>query len=170
MANYIGRFAPSPTGPLHMGSLLAAVISYLDAKKNHGQWLVRIEDIDPPRETPGASTLILDTLKAHGLQWDNTPQYQSDRSALYEQRLQQLLKSNYCYLCPCSRKDLTDNLGVHAAGCGKHFDTPQRFAEPAATRFRANHHPQHWNDIFRGDESAHCADDFVLKRKDGLYS
>jgi len=167
--NYIGRFAPSPTGPLHMGSLFAAVISYLDARANNGQWLVRIEDIDPPREVPGASQAILESLAAHGLTPDQTPQYQSQRSSLYEQRLAQLIDVNLCYHCPCSRKHLAETRGVHLPSCGKHR-TYQSPIEASAIRFRTSNDTQAWHDVFRGDESSQCTNDFVLKRKDNLYA
>ena len=90
MTNYIGRFAPSPTGPLHLGSLVAALGSYLDARAHKGSWLLRIEDIDPPREMPGARDLILKQLEAHGLEWDGETVYQSHRLDIYQKYFDQL--------------------------------------------------------------------------------
>ena len=90
MSTYRGRFAPSPTGPLHLGSLFAALISYLEARSHQGQWLLRIEDVDTQREQPEAQQSILDTLETHGLHWDEPVRYHSRRSTVYEKVLQQL--------------------------------------------------------------------------------
>ncbi len=105
-SSYIGRFAPSPTGPLHYGSLIAAVASYVQAKHQNGRWLVRIEDIDPPREAPGASDSILKTLDAFKFAWDESPLYQSSRLAIYKDIANSLLNQNYLYACTCSRKQI----------------------------------------------------------------
>ena len=102
---YRGRFAPSPSGFLHFGSLIAALASYLDAKKNNGVWFVRIEDIDPPREKDGASDHILKTLDAFGLHWDGSVLYQSQQSDLYREVLNDLSHQNLSYYCQCSRAD-----------------------------------------------------------------
>ena len=114
---YIGRFAPSPTGPLHFGSLLAALASYLDAKSQCGQWLIRIEDLDPPREMPGAKELILKALDVYGLYSDQNIIYQSDRDEIYQTVLDQLIKSQHIFPCSCSRKQLAVNQGVHYGHC-----------------------------------------------------
>ena len=102
---YIGRFAPSPSGPLHFGSLIAALGSYLQAKSQQGQWLVRIEDLDPPREVEGASALILQTLEDFGFEWDNEVIYQSQRHHIYQNKIEELLLKNQAYYCQCSRKE-----------------------------------------------------------------
>jgi glutamyl-Q tRNA(Asp) synthetase len=112
--SYIGRFAPSPTGPLHAGSLVAALASWLDAKAHAGQWLVRIEDVDTPRCIPGADRIILQQLAACGLQPDAPPVYQSQRSALYQTALDQLIAQSQAYPCGCSRQDI--ELAIAAAG------------------------------------------------------
>ena len=104
MSSYIGRFAPSPTGPLHFGSLLAALASYLDAKHHQGRWLVRIEDLDPPREDPNAAAHILSVLDCYGLHWDGEVVYQSQRSEIYTEALDQLRQQNKAFPCACSRK------------------------------------------------------------------
>ncbi len=106
LSSYIGRFAPSPTGPLHAGSLVAALASWLDARAHHGRWLVRIEDIDPPRCMPGADALILQQLAACGLLPDEAPVWQSQRGSFYEQALQQLLDRQLAYGCACTRRDI----------------------------------------------------------------
>jgi glutamyl-Q tRNA(Asp) synthetase len=105
-SHYRGRFAPSPTGPLHAGSLVAALASWLDARAHGGQWLVRLEDVDTPRCVPGADQLILQQLSACGLQPDEPPVWQSRRSALYQTALDQLVAQGLAYACACSRKDI----------------------------------------------------------------
>ena len=105
MARYRGRFAPSPTGPLHYGSLLAAVISYLDAKSRNGDWLIRIEDIDGPRTQPNADKNILTCLSAHGLVSDFPITYQSRHHDRYEKALNKLYETGFIYHCPCSVKN-----------------------------------------------------------------
>ncbi|MEX1056137.1 MAG: glutamate--tRNA ligase family protein, partial [Natronospirillum sp.] len=114
-SQYVGRFAPSPSGPLHFGSLVAAVGSYLDARAHHGQWLVRIEDIDPPREQPGAADDILRTLEAFGLHWDGTVLYQSTRSEAYAAALERLQDS--IFYCTCSRAQLQPYGGLYPGTC-----------------------------------------------------
>ena len=109
VTQYRGRFAPSPTGPLHFGSLVAAVGSYLDAKHHQGQWLVRIEDLDAPRTVKGAADDILRTLGAFGLHWDEALLYQSRRTAAYEEALRQLQSIGAVYPCSCTRKEIADS-------------------------------------------------------------
>src|SRR5689334_3538966 len=104
---YVGRFAPSPTGPLHFGSLVAAVASWLDARAAGGRWLVRIEDLDRPRVQPGAAEEILRTLAAFGLEWDGEVLYQSCREPLYRDALQRL--EPHTYWCACSRREIADS-------------------------------------------------------------
>lgn len=113
-AAYVGRFAPSPTGPLHAGSLVAALASWLDARAHGGQWLVRIEDLDAPRCVPGADRLILQQLATCGLNPDQPPVYQSQRGALYQHALDQLVGQALAYPCACTRQDIT--LALAASG------------------------------------------------------
>jgi glutamyl-Q tRNA(Asp) synthetase len=112
---YRGRFAPSPTGPLHFGSLVAAVGSYLDARHHQGEWQLRIEDIDPPREVPGAADGILRTLEAFGLEWDGPVSYQSRHGDRYEVALEQLERLGLLFGCACTRKEIPDS-GLPGAG------------------------------------------------------
>ncbi len=116
---YVGRFAPSPSGPLHYGSLVAATASYLQAKFNNGQWLLRIEDIDPPREVSGAADEILKTLECFQFEWDQAPLYQSTRYKQYREAANSLIQQNLAYACSCSRKDLADN--IQKSELGKHY-------------------------------------------------
>ena len=119
-ATYVGRFAPSPTGPLQAGSLVAALASWLDARAHGGQWLVRIEDIDPPRCAPGAERVILQQLAACGLRPDQPPVRQSDRHALYAQALSQLVHLGLAYGCACTRKDIEAAWARHAGPRPRH--------------------------------------------------
>ena len=105
---YIGRFAPTPTGPLHFGSLIAAVASYCDAKSNSGKWLLRMEDLDKPREVADAADNILRSLEVFGFEWDAAILYQSQRNEIYEEYLHNLKRKGLIYACTCSRKEIAD--------------------------------------------------------------
>jgi glutamyl-Q tRNA(Asp) synthetase len=105
---YRGRFAPSPTGPLHFGSLIAAVGSYLQARATNGEWIVRIEDLDRPRTVPGAAEAILESLQRFGMHWDGPVSYQSQRGEFYEACLQQLIASGLAFPCACSRREIRE--------------------------------------------------------------
>ena len=113
---YIGRFAPSPTGLLHIGSLLTAVASYADARFHSGKWLLRMEDLDPPREMQGAADNILFTLEKFGFEWDGEVAYQSQRHAFYRDALDDLRVRNLVYPCDCSRKDWHEKARLGADG------------------------------------------------------
>lgn len=170
MTAYVGRFAPSPTGKLHLGSLFGALVSYLDAKAHGGQWLVRIEDLDPPREEPGAARNILDTLISHGLEPDgNEVLFQSHCAIRYERRLEQLYRQGHMYSCPCSRKQLAA-LGDHTELCKSKQLNAKETELGEAGRLKASNQQYAWQDIFHGSQSAPIVDDFVLKRRDGLYA
>ena len=180
MLPYKGRFAPSPTGPLHAGSLVAALASWLDARAHHGQWLVRIEDLDTPRCAPGADCHLLHQLALCGLLPDAAPVWQSSRGALYQQALDKLTQLNHAYPCACSRKDI--EIAQLALGV-----TRARNAElvypgtcrnglggrlPRAWRFRANA-VTHWVDRRLGPQHQDVTrevGDFVLKRADGVWA
>lgn len=168
---YIGRFAPSPTGELHQGSLLTAVASWLDARQQQGQWLVRMEDLDPPREQPGAAASILHCLEAHHLYWDGPVLYQSQRLEAYAAALQQLSSAGLTYLCNCNRQRLK-GLGVYDGHCRQH--PPQQ--PPCATRLRVPGGAAgliEFTDGFQGPQREQLdksAGDFVIHRKDGLFA
>ncbi len=173
MTVYIGRFAPSPTGPLHFGSLVSALASYLDARSHHGTWLVRIDDIDPPREVPGATDLILQQLESHGLWWDRDVIRQSERSTLYDEALHDLRRRNLLFACDCNRKRLAGLQGVYDGYC-RHRDLPFR-EDQVAWRVRVpdTQLPTRFLDLFQGEQCfrlARDSGDFVLRRKDGLYA
>lgn len=167
---YRGRFAPSPSGPLHLGSLSTALASYLDARHAGGTWLLRIEDIDPPREPPGAAAAILDCLKAHGLRADTTPLYQHTRSDAYDSALQVLEQQGLLFSCTCTRRDLGPG-GACAGRCGASGATTQA---PAALRVRVDGDiPTAFDDLIQGQQqqpATAMARDFVVRRKDGLYA
>jgi glutamyl-Q tRNA(Asp) synthetase len=174
--SYRGRFAPSPTGPLHFGSLVAAVASWLDARSAGGEWLVRIEDVDRPRTVPGAASAILRALEALGLGWDGEVAYQSTRGALYEAALERLRAAGHVYRCRCSRREIADSAihGIEGAiypGTCRHRAVPA--AEPAAERAVAPEEPIAFEDRVQGPVTQKVArdiGDFVLKRRDGLHA
>ena len=166
---YRGRFAPSPSGFLHFGSLIAALASYLHAKHQQGVWLVRIEDIDPPREKPGASDTILTTLDAYGLHWDESVLYQSQQSDLYQDVLQQLAHQNLTYHCQCTRAQIKAQGGIYQGQCSK-SDFPQR---NNSTRLHNKHGIYYYQDLIQGKYACSqvlAEEDFILVRKDGLFA
>lgn len=175
---YIGRFAPSPTGPLHFGSLLAAVASYLEADNHQGQWLVRMEDLDKPREMPGAADLILKTLEQFGFEWQQTIIYQSQRSDAYEAALQSLKQADLIYPCACTRKEIADSSVQQIGIDGIIYPGTCRHGLPAgktarAWRIKTTDTDIKFDDAIQGRISQNLAreiGDFVLKRADGLHA
>jgi len=180
-AGYAGRFAPSPTGPLHAGSLVAALASWLDTRAHTGRWLVRIEDVDTPRCVPGAAELILSQLADCGLVPDEAPVWQSTRVALYQQALDRLIASGDAYPCACSRKDIE----LALASAGRTHERNAELVYPGtcraglhgkaarAWRFRTTTQVVRWHDRRLGDQRQdveHTVGDFVLKRADGLWA
>lgn len=166
--SYIGRFAPSPTGPLHFGSLLTAVASYCDAKANHGKWLVRIEDTDIPRIYPNSETHILSCIDAFQFEPDAEIIFQKDRLAIYEQVLDQLKQQYAIYACQCTRKMLGSN-HIYAGTCR---DLNLDFAEQAI-RLKVDDLLICFEDRLQGRQCSNLKDDlgdFVLKRRDGIIS
>jgi len=175
---YIGRFAPSPTGPLHFGSLVSALASYLDAHHNNGKWLVRMEDLDPPREQAGAADAILRCLEDYGLEWDDSVLYQSQRWDIYENYLSQLRRQDLIYNCDCTRQDLQCMGGIYSGRCRtrsvditklhaqrlKLYDLPYVFFDSEQLIF---------TDLIQGKQTQNLrteAGDQILKRKDGFYA
>ena len=173
---YRGRFAPSPTGPLHFGSLMAAVGSFLQAKSRGGEWLVRIEDLDPPREAPGAADDILRTLEACGLHWDGAVMYQSRRHGAYEAAMKMLERLDAIYPCACSRREIADSSmkGVEGPvypGTCRVGLAPGR--EPRAWRVKVDGATVEFADALQGRVRRDLAadfGDFVLRRADGFFA
>lgn len=175
-AIYRGRFAPSPTGPLHFGSLVAAVGSYLDAKHHHGIWLVRMEDLDTPRCVSGATDDILHTLEAFGLHSDEPVLYQSQRTSAYEEALSQLQANGAIYPCCCTRKEIADSALHGIEGLvypGTCRDGIPAGREGRAWRVRTNSETVAFDDLLQGRIIQNLENeigDFVVKRADGLFA
>ncbi len=169
MTGVVGRFAPSPTGPLHFGSVVTALASYLDARAQGGRWLVRMDDLDAPRIEFGASASILATLEALALEWDGSVVYQSTRGEAYAEALSQLQAQSAVYRCRCSRKDI--GAGVYPGTC-RHAALADDGAH-LAWRVHVNDEPIRVADLVQG-EYAQClasdCGDFVVRRADGIYA
>jgi glutamyl-Q tRNA(Asp) synthetase len=173
---YVGRFAPSPTGPLHFGSLVAAVASWLDARAQGGEWLVRIEDVDEPRTVPGAADEILRALEAFGLSWDGPVVRQSERAGRYRAALESLASRGLVYRCRCSRREIADSAlrGIdamiypgtcRALGLGAETDGADRLRVPEGiVEFTDRVMGRVAQDVQRE------IGDFVLRRRDGLFA
>jgi glutamyl-Q tRNA(Asp) synthetase len=172
-----GRFAPSPTGPLHFGSLVAALGSYADARNCGGEWLLRMEDLDPPREIPGAADDILRALEAFGFEWDGAATYQSERVELYQDALARLAAAGTTYACACSRREIadssvtgTDGSQVYPGTCSRGL-APGR--TPRATRVRVDAQVVEVDDAVQGcvrQTLERDVGDFVLRRADGCFA
>ncbi len=167
-SSYIGRFAPSPTGPLHFGSAVAALASYLQARSRGGRWIVRIEDIDPPREQPGASSAILKSLDELGLEWDGEVRYQSHMSTTYNDALEQLRSNDMTFACTCSRKQLVD--GRYPGTCRNSIthDVIGR-----SIRVKVNSNEIAFDDLLQGHYCQNLEQtlgDYIVRRADGLYA
>lgn len=165
-ASYVGRFAPSPTGPLHFGSLLSALTGYLDARYNNGTWLVRIEDIDPPREVPGTRTAILNVLRSHGLHWDGQVRIQSENRERHRHIKERWLACEKAYYCRCARKDLRQHGGDYPGYCRDLGLGPD--PDHAAVRLRVQNQPIAFTDRLWGQCDVHLRaifDDFLIWRK-----
>ncbi len=170
---YVGRFAPSPTGPLHFGSLLAATASYLEAIKNSGLWLLRIEDIDPPRASPLAETYIVEALESYGFEWHGGVRFQSHEIERHLALVEKLLADGFAYPCSCSRQDLAN---VPRGPLGSIYPgTCRRGCEgtDVAIRVRTNSLPVAFHDALQGRQEQRLeseSGDFVIRRRDGLIA
>jgi glutamyl-Q tRNA(Asp) synthetase len=171
-----GRFAPSPTGPLHFGSLIAALGSFLEARRQGGEWLVRIEDVDVPRTAPGAADAILRTLENYGLLWDGRVIYQSQRTEYYQAALDQLQRAGLAYPCSCTRRDLAggprgrDGAPIYSGHCRNGPCQPGR---PCAIRLRLPDVLLTFHDVIQGEYRQQLANevgDFVIRRADSLFA
>ncbi len=170
---YIGRFAPSPTGPLHFGSLLAAVASYLQAKSQAGLWLLRVEDIDPPRAQDGATEEILTALERYGFEWDGPVSYQSESLQRHLQVISDLRTAGLAYPCSCSRRMLAEvergPLGaIYPGTCRDGYE-----GDEFAIRVRTDDATVQFDDILQGTQCQHLgreSGDFVILRRDGLIA
>jgi glutamyl-Q tRNA(Asp) synthetase len=180
-ATYKGRFAPSPTGPLHAGSLVAALASWLDARAQAGRWLVRIEDVDTPRCVPGAAQIILSQLADCGLHPDEAPVWQSQRGDRYQAALDRLVGQGHAYPCACSRKDIEEALAAQGRPHQRHAELVYPGTcrhglggrPPRAWRFRSPAGTVRWHDRRLGEQQQdveQAVGDFVLKRADGLWA
>jgi len=178
---YVGRFAPSPTGPLHHGSLVAALASYLDARAHGGQWLLRIEDLDTPREVPGAAQAILDTLAACGLVADQPVLWQSRRLDAYQAAFDTLAARGEVYPCACTRKEVADSLlSQRERAHGRELVYPGTCRHglasgraPRAWRVRVPEEAIVFDDLLQGPQRQDLArevGDFVIKRADGPWA
>ena len=176
MAGYVGRFAPSPTGPLHLGSLIAALASYMEAKAARGKWLLRLEDLDRPRELPGAADAILRALERLGFEWDGPVLAQSARLARYHGVLEDLARRGFAYPCGCTRREIEDS--ALAIDGSRIYPGTCRHGLPAgkaarATRARTHRAPIGFADRFQGWVEQNVEQevgDFVLLRADGLVA
>lgn len=188
---YVGRFAPSPTGPLHAGSLVAALASRLDAHAHHGRWLLRIEDIDRPREMPGATTAIVDALERLGFAHDGEIVFQSRRDPAYRRAFERLQADGFVYPCACTRREIADSMSAGDPGVVDPGVVDPGGARPAgvypgtcraglppgrqarAWRVRVDGHPVHWSDRLVGARSERLDEtvgDFIVRRADGQWA
>ncbi|ETD70028.1 glutamyl-Q-tRNA synthetase [Pelistega indica] len=178
LSAYTGRFAPSPSGPLHDGSLVAAMASYLDAKAHHGRWLLRIEDIDTPRTVTGADKVIMQQLQALGMHWDGEVIYQSQRLNRYQECFDLLNQQGLIYGCSCTRKIITDNaiaLGIHKSGQYPYLGTCRQGAKgiPRAWRLIMPEGLFSFEDRWLGRQEQNIQQeigDIIIKRADKLFA
>ena len=180
---YRGRFAPSPTGPLHFGSLIAAVGSYLQAKHHQGEWLIRIDNIDPPREQKGAADDILKTLESFGFEWDYDVLYQSSKLQRYQDAVNDLIKQKLAYPCSCSKRSIKQKTGqteseiIYPGYCRNgpliKSDEPLEKSSDYSIRLRCNNDLIHFEDAIQGKQDINLEKykgDFIIQRRDRYFS
>lgn len=176
---YIGRFAPSPSGPLHFGSLVSALASYLDAKANNGLWLLRIEDLDPPRESAGAANRIIQQLESLGLAWDGEVLFQSKRVEAYDSALMKLAAEGLCFYCSCSRQDVRAMKDGYNGKCRSNGLSARELQFPinkqygTSIRIRTDVKQVRFKDAILGPFSSLLSEsggDFIIRRKDGMIA
>jgi len=174
--SYIGRFAPSPTGPLHLGSLFTALASFLQARKHQGQWLLRIDDLDTPRLATGATEKIITTLDAYGLHWDGEITYESQWLAHYQNAIERLTQQDLIYPCTCSRKQLkrdrleNPSIKTYPGFCRYHRQSP---LSPHSLRIKTPDQSITIDDLLHGQHQQnihHDIGDFIIKRRDHIFS
>jgi len=177
VTNHIGRFAPSPSGPLHSGSLLAAVASYVDAKAHNGQWLLRIEDVDRHRTVAGSRDSILNSLEQHGLHWDGSIEQQTDNDDRYEAALTQLQQQQRVFFCQCTRTALKQIAGPYPGTCraeksSRYIAATRHQPASHALRFECGEATITFTDRILGRQSFELAQlgDFILRRRDSLFA
>ena len=179
LKTYRGRFAPSPTGPLHFGSLIAAVGSYLQAKHQNGKWLLRIDDIDPPREQKGAADNILTTLEDFGFEWDENVLYQSTRHQHYQEAVEHLVQQQLAYPCSCSRTSILKKTGqtkgemLYPGFCRNGPLVKQERSDEYSIRLRCTNEDIHFDDAVQGKQNFNLekiSGDFILQRRDHYFS
>jgi len=168
---WVGRFAPSPTGLLHLGSLATALASYMIAKQKKGSWLVRIEDIDRPREVVGSSKAILNSLETFALHWDGAIVYQSHRNSIYQQRFDELVEKKLVYQCKCSRKQIEARSSQGYDGFCRKKSLSMKSGQATRVKFASGF------EIFDDEILGRCEffslsdkQDFIIKRRDGLFA
>ena len=173
-SRYKGRFAPSPTGNPHLGTLIAAVASYLQARSKRGEWLLRIEDVDTTRRVTGSDSAIMSTLERLGFEWDQEVTWQSRRTEQYQQALEQLMAEERVFPCTCSRKLLAQTAGeISGVYPGTCRSNRLPLAHPHAIRLRVDDIMIHFDDAVSGEYRQSLVDecgDFVIKRRDGLFA
>ena len=168
---YIGRFAPSPTGPVHFGTLIAAVGSYLQAKKNNGDWIIRMEDVDTTRKVDGSDLEILHTLEDFAFEWQGEVLYQSKQTECYQYALEQLIEQSLVFPCICSRKQLTESGSEIYPGTCRARSLQEKSEH--ALRLLAEDTSIEFEDLLMGQQSQNIASqcgDFVIRRRDGLFA
>jgi glutamyl-Q tRNA(Asp) synthetase len=168
---YVGRFAPSPTGRLHIGSLTTAVASFLHARQHAGEWFVRIENIDPPREMPGAADAILRTLESFELGWDRPIQYQNERLAVFRQTAESLARAGLAFRCSCTRRDLRSGNKTGSLRYPGTCRTRRNRDRATAVRVRVEPGQQAFTDELQGIQTLDLSaaiGDYVILRRDGL--